>query len=91
MSVSNEHREWHLTPRGWEPGTLQLDARPVGVTGAPNDRWLTCVYSEKISHTTSPVAESVIEKWRSSDEEKVNQLLTNFGPCPEQLEPRISN
>ncbi len=87
MSASSEYREWHLTPRGWEPGTVQLDACPVGVTDAPNDRWLTCVYSEKMSHTTSPVVESVTEKWRSSEEAEVTKFLANFGTCPEQLSP----
>ena len=45
MALSNEYWTWHLTPRGWEEGTVKLDSyrtdRPV-----PPDTVLTLIYHD---------------------------------------------
>jgi hypothetical protein len=85
MSASDEWAEWHLTPRGWEPGDVKLDVVGVEKGPLPADRVLTCCYNEHMGSAFSKLRKSVSEKWRSEDTTAVSALLRKFGNCPESL------
>ena len=76
---TNEYTLWHLTPRGWEAGTVKLDTvrkeRPV-----PSDTVATWRYIER---SGSEYTEGSYEESRSGDAELVERLLKEFGACPE--------
>lgn len=84
MSASNEWTEWHLTPRGWEEGTCKTDTALNEVT-PPRDRFLTMKYQEFLSSTYSKADIGTKEIWRSSDGLAIENLLRQFGPCPNHL------
>lgn len=86
VSMSNEWTEWHLTPRGWEPGKSSLDFQPVrGPDKPPKDRVLSVQYNEHMGSAVSKVSKLKNEIWRSPDASAINSLLKEFGECPEQI------
>lgn len=84
MSASNEWTEWHLTPRGWEEGTCKTDSALTEVA-PPDDRVLTMKYKEYLSSRFSNADIGSNQIWRSPDGNRVNELLAQFGPCPNHL------
>jgi hypothetical protein len=85
MSASYEWTEWHLSPRGWEQGSCKIDFGDVHKKEPPHDRVRSCVYHETLSSVFSQMSRYVDETWRSNDEAKVNELLEEFGECPNSL------
>ena len=53
MSASHEWTEYHLTPRGWEQGSWKIDFGDVHKKDPPPNRFLTCVYHERLSSVFS--------------------------------------
>jgi hypothetical protein len=41
MPISDEWTDWHLTPKGWESGSLKVDGQGVTDIAPPDDRVLT--------------------------------------------------
>jgi hypothetical protein len=41
--------EWHLTPRGWEIGSIRRTGEATTWRDEPEDRLLSCVYRERSS------------------------------------------
>jgi hypothetical protein len=84
MSLSKEHQEYHLTPRGWVEGSFKGDALG-GFTEVevPNDRVLTIAcYDELPSVYSKPhLYDRVV--WESPDKELVNQLKERYGDRPD--------
>ena len=85
MSASHEWTEYHLTSRGWKQGSWKIDFGDVNKKQPPPDRVLSCVYHEKLSSVFSQMSRYVDEIWRSNDKAKVNELLKEFGECPDSL------
>lgn len=81
MSASNEWFEYHLTPRGWESGSSKTDFEREEIA-PPADRVLTIRLSEYMSSSFSPLQRSSEEVWRSSDAERVTELVRTFGASP---------
>jgi hypothetical protein len=92
---SNEWREWHLTPNGWVAGTFKYDGGCKSVPN-PDNRVLTCVYSEVmvpgytawagVGEPELNVSEAVSVKWNCPNIELIYTLLEKFGFCPKLLE-----
>ena len=85
MSLSKEWTERHLTPRGWEEGSTQIDFGGIKEKTPPPDRVLTFRFTEERSSRFSKPDKWNEETWRSADSEAINELLTKFGPAPESL------
>ncbi len=87
MSASHEWTEWHLTPRGWEPGKSSLDSQPVkGPDSPPTDRVLSIKYDEYVGSAYSKkIDKSFKEVYRSSNHDLVQSLIKQFGDCPEKI------
>jgi hypothetical protein len=85
MSASHEWTEYHLMPRGWEQGSWKIDFGDVHKKDPPPDRFLTCVYHEKLSSVFSKMNRYVDETWRSNDSAKLSELSKEFGECPNSL------
>ena len=82
MSFSKEWTDWHLTPRGWEQGSYQVD---FAGTGSARD----CVQTYRWREIqTSPYARMHREgevSWEISDKELMKRLRTKFGDPPNSL------
>ncbi|MFL6439340.1 MAG: hypothetical protein ACJ71Q_17320 [Terriglobales bacterium] len=85
MSLSKEWTDWHLTPRGWEEGSTEVDFGHVTEKDPPPDRVLTSRFSEELSSAYSKMSRWHNERWRSPDEGAVKALLEKFGPPPSSL------
>ncbi len=85
MPASNEYIKWHLTPSGWVKGSYHLDFNEPVSIDPPKDRVLTCTYKEFMSSGFSKLETSVVEEWSSRDKEKIQELLSKFGECPERF------
>ncbi len=85
MSASHEWTEYHLTPRGWEKGAWKTDFGDTHKNDVPSDRVLTCEYHEFLSSVFAQMSRYTDETWRSRDENKVKELLKEFGECPNRL------
>lgn len=84
MSASHEWTEWHLTPAGWVRGTEKEDFRTVE-REPPPDRVLSCRYHDYLSSPFSKPDRYVREEWRGGDKALIEQLLKQYGACPETL------
>jgi hypothetical protein len=85
MSLSHEWTDWHLTPRGWEEGSTEVDFGHVTEKEPPPDRVLTVRFTEKLTSPYSKMHTWHDEKWRSDDANAVKTLLDKFGPPPDSL------
>jgi hypothetical protein len=88
MGRVRESRKWHLTPNGWEPGSLHED---IGISidlKPPADRVLTqtCV---KITYEYYRDGSSYYEvskpEFEINNKELIEKLLAKYGDCPEQI------
>lgn len=86
MAISNEWSEWYLTPTGWIVGSSRLDCQKPTGRGRPNDAVLGLEYRETIQGPFSSLQKSTSEIFRISDDEKINNLLMKYGPCPEGIQ-----
>lgn len=84
MSASNEWTEWHLTPRGWEPGTEKTDFSRID-REPPLDRVLTIRWREYLGHHYGIATHFHEEIWRSIENDLVNNLLAKFDSMPQSL------
>jgi len=82
MSASNEWTEYHLTPRGWETGSVKFDFNPVKVRERPSDAVLTLKYYEYMGSSFSRMDKGHEIVWRSSDEKRIAEFETKFGSVP---------
>ncbi len=85
MALRNEWTEWHLTPRGWERGATRVQGKGNTWTVEPEDRALSFVYKEVETSASPEVRKSAEETWRSKTATNVNDLLRQYGTCPERL------
>lgn len=83
MSASDEWREYHLTTRGWIPGSHKHDFGPTVHVARPADAVMTWCYREQQGSMHSKVHRSCDEVWRSEDGASIDRLLAQYGPCPE--------
>lgn len=86
MSLSSEHFDHHLTPRGWVAGTAQLDFSRNEVP-IPADRLLTVTEHRKISHFAAEEDVWCSEVWRSPDQDAVQRAIAQFGSEPDVSPP----
>jgi hypothetical protein len=88
MSASHEWTQWHLTPRGWEPGKSCLDFQPAkGPDEPPTDRVLSITYDEYMGSTFSAVDKTFTELFRLPEPQIVDLLIDKFGTCPARIHP----
>jgi hypothetical protein len=76
-----EWMDWHLTPRGWKPGSFKANGEEV--TGeAPTDRVQTVRFHERHSspHRQSDGWTEIV--WESEDEKLICELHLTYGPPP---------
>jgi hypothetical protein len=85
MALRNEWTEWHLTPRGWEKGATRVQGKGNTWTAEPEDRVLSFVYKEVETSASPEVQKSLEETWHSKKAKSVDELLKQFGACPEKL------
>ena len=85
MALRNEWTEWHLTPRGWEKGATRVQGKGNNWTAEPEDRVLSFVYKEVESPSSPEVNKSLEETWHSKKDKVVDELLKQYGNCPEKL------
>ncbi len=91
MAASNEWREWHLTPRGWEPGDVRYEGQDVEVTPPPGDRVLTYIYSEEIRSPVSARIEKQVTKiWPHHVSPEGERLLAEYGDCPREFSSAVA-
>jgi hypothetical protein len=82
MAASHDWYEWHLTPRGWEEGSVYQDS-PRKTVEPPADRVETWVADVVIGSTFSKPYRSKKQTWTSSDDEAIRMLREKFGECPD--------
>ena len=85
MAARKEWTEWHLTPRGWEKGATRVHGQGNTWVEEPLDRVLSSVYQELQTEGSSDVKKWVEETWRSKKSNEVDELLKQYGACPERL------
>ncbi|HEY3821758.1 MAG TPA: hypothetical protein VGL81_31540 [Polyangiaceae bacterium] len=85
MAMSDEWTEWHLTPRGWERGSDQVDGGGGRRRDPPSDRVLTSRFHEYWGGVSSEVSRTNEVEWRGGDASLIETLLKQFGPAPERL------
>jgi hypothetical protein len=85
MAVRREWTEWHLTPRGWQPGSTRREGAGTKWTDEPEDRVLTCVFQELQGNQPPDTERSTEETWRSKKGDNLDDLLKQYGSCPERL------
>ena len=85
MAVRRDWTEWHLTPRGWEPGSTRREGSGTKWADEPQDRVLSCVFQELQATEPTNVERSTEETWRSKKATDVDDLLKQFGECPQRL------
>jgi hypothetical protein len=81
MTVSEVYTDWHLTPRGWQTGTVRTDAG-TRLRQRPADAVLTLRYRQVVASMLSTARRSCAQVRRSTDAAQVKALLQRFGPCP---------
>ena len=78
MSPTIEWSEYHLTPRGWEPGSKKSDAGTTTIL-APADRVLSIEIT--LSSTSSGMHKSTtIHEF--ADKETIDPLTKQYGKLP---------
>lgn len=85
MAASKEWTEWHLTPQGWICGTERIDNGNITKKDPPSDRVISFRFSEVYSSVFSKPAKSVDEIWKSDNKNNIDELLKQYGCCPERL------
>jgi hypothetical protein len=85
MALSDEWTDWHLTPVGWKRGDERDDGAGRTHRPLPPDRAATFRYREVVSSAYRRIASRTSEEWRGPDAALVENLLKQFGPCPERL------
>jgi len=79
MSATNEWREWHLTPAGWQPGSSRKNLQPTQQVAAPADRMVSKVYRE---YGAGKITRTVTLAWTAPDSLAVARLLQQYGETP---------
>lgn len=82
MSVDDYEDEYHLTPHGWVEGDSYYYGKAQKNIAPPKDRVLTIVDRSVQSSRFAPSVSEWVEKWRSSDKSKVEELIAKFGSKP---------
>lgn len=83
MAVRKEWTEWHLTPRGWERGSVRVQDKGNQWAEEPADRVASWVYSE--TETSAGLKTSAEPTWDNKNPEESASLTERFGPCPQTL------
>jgi len=82
-TTQGEFTEWHLRPSGWERGTEVTDSSR-NYKDAPDDRVMTCKYSEHMTSTLSINSNCDIQ-WTNGNEVIIEHLKNLYGACPFKL------
>ena len=88
MPIRKEWTEWHLTPRGWEQGSIRREGRGNEWRDEPADRLLSYQHCEIQAYNGDPRI-TTEETWRTKDPAALAQLeaaLARFGPPPARLQ-----
>jgi hypothetical protein len=88
MAISRQWTEWHLTPTGWVSGSSRRDGEGNVWRDEPNDRVVTFVYQQQTDKAHPEGHATVQESWRSKvagATATIEQLLAQYGPCPQNL------
>jgi hypothetical protein len=88
MAIRKEWTEWHLTPRGWQQGSIRREGKGNDWREEPADRLLS--YQHVVLETSSsPRRVTTEETWRTKDPAALAQLdaaLAKHGTCPQRLD-----
>ncbi|UKP01512.1 hypothetical protein [Nostoc sp. UHCC 0870] len=88
MGKIRERRTWHLTPNGWEAGSLHED---IGISiqiKPPANRVLTqtCLKVTYEYHRDGcPYYEVSQPEFQIQDKELIQKLIAKYGDCPEEI------
>ncbi len=85
MSASNEWTDYHLTPQGWQEGSIRRDFGNVREKEPPSDRVQTYRWSEEFSSLYSRLECGGQVVWESTDKAAVQTLRATFGDPPSRL------
>lgn len=88
MAASSEWTEWHLTPVGWVAGSSKIDFLGAKSVEPPEDRAMTCKFSEHMSSIYSELKKESKVVWQSDDRDLVAKLLKQYGECPLEIRAR---
>ncbi len=83
MPPSIAWTEWHLTRRGWQPGSWQGE-RGSSSDSPPSTRVKTCIYYEIMSDVHQVLDHGVQTVWVQNTT-RAAWLEKKFGPCPRRL------
>ena len=79
-----EWTDWHLTKRGWTPGTTKIGATECTMP-APPDRVCTYRYSESRAAGSPTAIRRTQMRWTVVTVEDYGELFSHFGPCPQEI------
>ncbi len=85
MAASREWTEWHLSKKGWVSGSKRRDSAIITEKEPPSNRVLSCRFNEEFSTGSFYPYKFVEEVWRGDQEDLVEDLLSQYGACPETL------
>ena len=84
MAVRKEWTEWHLTPAGWQKGSTRVQGQGNTWADEPEERVLSFVYTEQETPASGLTCGGE-ETWRSKTATNIDELLKQFGACPQKL------
>ncbi|MEA5577685.1 hypothetical protein [Anabaena sp. UHCC 0451] len=88
MGRVRERRTWHLTPSGWEQGSLHEDIGISIEVRPPVDRVITqtCVkVTYEYYRDGSPYYEVSNPEFEIQNKELIKELIAKYGDCPEEI------
>jgi hypothetical protein len=81
--VWTEWQEWHLTPKGWQPGSYEDRHGEKKIIAAPNDRVATNRYWARGAPRLGVITK-IHEDW-AGDKAATKKLTKKHGRTPEKL------
>ena len=88
MALRKEWTEWHLTPRGWQQGSMRREGKGNDWRDEPADRLLSYQHVELHLSTGAPRI-TTEETWRTKDPAALLLLetaLAQHGTAPARLD-----
>jgi len=82
MVLSDEWFEYHLTPRGWEEGSEDIDVAGLREKPVPKDRVLTLRFHERTSSPYSRQKDWTTVEWSHEDKALIAKLKKEYGSFP---------
>ena len=86
MPALSDWTEWHLTPQGWQRGTIKTAIlASIIVRRPPADRVLSCRFYQRRGDAGCAPAQWTNEVWKDADPAQVESLVQQYGSCPHEL------